>query len=109
MMTNLTVTAYCICHLCCGKVDGITAAGGRARVGITAAANHLPFRTIVDIPGLGARVIQDRMNRRYTGEIDVLMASHREALAWGRQRKVRVWLDLPRTVQQSQRKPNRRH
>lgn len=80
----VTCTAYCACPKCCGKwSDGITASGARVRQGRTAAANWLPFGTIVQIPGMGARRIEDRMSRRFGDRIDIYFDSHREALRWG--------------------------
>lgn len=45
------ITAYCACQKCCGKTDGITASGKKAKPNHTVALNWLPFGTKVDING----------------------------------------------------------
>jgi 3D (Asp-Asp-Asp) domain-containing protein len=82
-LTNIILTAYCSCTLCCGKSDGITASGLRVRAGETAACNFLPFGTRVSISGVGVRTITDRMARRYTNRIDIYFPSHAEARRFG--------------------------
>lgn len=89
-MTNFVVTAYCACALCCGHWSGgPTASGVMPRQGVTCAANWVPFGMRLDIEGVGVRVVQDRMSRRYPRRVDVFFNSHREALRFGR-RKVAV-------------------
>jgi 3D (Asp-Asp-Asp) domain-containing protein len=80
------VTFYCACALCCGKADGITASGVPARAGRTVAANHLAFGTRVHLPGLGWRVVEDRLHRRHHGRIDVYVRTHSEAQRLGLRR-----------------------
>lgn len=92
-MTAL-VTAYCACLLCCGKTDGITASGRPVAEGRTVAANHLPFGTRLHIEGVGWRIVEDRMARRYTGRIDVYFRSHQQALRFGK-RKLQITLPKP--------------
>ena len=60
---------------------GITVAGPRS----------IPFGTRVWIEGVGVRVVQDRLARKYDGRFDVFFASHKEALRFGkRSLKVKV-------------------
>ena len=101
-MTNLIlsvlVTAYCPCTLCCGKSDGITASGRPAVAGRTAAMNGVPFGTVLKIEGVGVRVVEDRMSKRFDqGRLDIFMPSHKEALHFGRKR-ARVELLVPPPV-----------
>ena len=82
-----TVTAYCPCAICCGVMGGtgLTASGNRARQGVTVAASRsIPFGTRVHIEGVGWRVVEDRLARRYDGRVDVYFASHAEAQRFGR-------------------------
>jgi 3D (Asp-Asp-Asp) domain-containing protein len=59
----------------------VTVAGPRA----------IPFGTIVEIEGVGRRVIQDRTARRFDGRWDVFFASHEDAKRFGKRRlKVRI-------------------
>ena len=84
-------TAYCRCRECTGDGDGITASGARAAVGRTVAINWLPFGKRVRINGK-VYVVEDRGARSHFGSrknpkkrVDIFMASHQEALRWGRQ------------------------
>lgn len=88
MITNLIVTAYCACHICCGsKASGITASGLKPVEGITVAASRsLPFGTRIIIDGHTYKV-QDRLAKRYDNRIDIYMVSHRSALSFGKQIK----------------------
>ena len=83
-------TGYDACVACCGKTDGITASGRRAEVGRTVAVNWLPFGQRVRINGKEYRV-EDRGAVSHFGSkkkpkkrVDIYMASHAEALAWGK-------------------------
>lgn len=89
--TNLLVTAYCACTLCCGKhATGKTASGIKPTQGITVAASRqLPFGTRLFIDGVGWRTVQDRLAKRYDNRVDVYFASHAQAKQFGiSQRKV---------------------
>jgi 3D (Asp-Asp-Asp) domain-containing protein len=70
-MTNLVITAYCACMICCGNTNGITASGARAKVGVTCAANWVPLGTRLRIEGVGDRIVQDRMSTNYPSRVDV--------------------------------------
>ena len=88
-----TITAYCACPKCCGpNAKGITASGTRPTEGRTvAAARSIPLGTRIHIEGIGWRVVEDRTARRYDGRVDILFASHKEALKFGKQeRKVTI-------------------
>ena len=84
-------TAYCPCALCCGKTDGITASGVKSIEGITIAADWdvLPEGTIVEIEGLGYRIVQDTGSAIKGHRIDIYFEEHEEALEFGLQ-EVRV-------------------
>ncbi len=83
------VTAYDSCQLCCGKSDGITASGYKARYGYIA-CNWLPFGTLVDIKGLGRFKVMDRGAKSQFGSkhnhikhIDLWLPTHKQARLWG--------------------------
>lgn len=83
------ITAYCACVKCCGKSDGITASGHKAKYGYIA-LNWLPFGTKVRIAGLGEFIVMDRGAKSLFGSkknpikhIDIYMTSHKEARKFG--------------------------
>ncbi|KKM95448.1 hypothetical protein LCGC14_1188200 [marine sediment metagenome] len=79
------VTAYCPCKICCGRwADGYTASGKPAVGLIVAAPPNIPFGTVLGIPGYSLRaVVQDRGGAITGDRLDVLFATHQEALNWG--------------------------
>jgi len=85
-----TVTAYCACKKCCGKWSGGPTASGRMPVaGITVAGpRSVPFGTRVRIEGVGVRVVQDRLAKRFDNRFDVFLGSdeqaHGKALRFGK-------------------------
>ena len=81
-----TVTAYCPCKVCCGKWSGGPTASGKMPVaGITVAGpRSIPFGTRVWIEGVGVRVVQDRLARKYDGRFDLYFSSHADALRFGK-------------------------
>lgn len=83
-----TVTAYCACKKCCGPyAKGITASGKPAVEGITIAApRSIPFGTRLKIQGVGVRVVQDRLAKKYDSRIDVFFSDHKRALKFGKKR-----------------------
>lgn len=88
IVKEYVVTAYCPCMKCCGKTDGITASGVKAREGITVAMNKsIPFGTKIYIDGVGERIVQDRGGSIKGNRIDLYFDSHQEALNFGRQTK----------------------
>lgn len=82
------LTAYCACEKCCGKCDGITASGVRAKEGVTIAADTriLPFGTKVFIDG-HEYIVQDKGGAIKGNKIDIYFDSHQEALEFGVQYK----------------------
>lgn len=86
------VTAYCACARCCGKTDGITASGTKAKQGRTVAADPkvLPYGTVIEIEGVGVRTVEDCGAFRGL-RLDLFYNDHADALQWGvRSRRVRV-------------------
>lgn len=89
MTTNLVialVSAYCHCQACTGQWSryGLTASGARPQQGLTIAApRSLPFGTLVQVPGLGWRTVQDRAALRYDSRFDVYFRKHSDAQKWG--------------------------
>jgi 3D (Asp-Asp-Asp) domain-containing protein len=81
-----TVTAYCACPKCCGpNAIGLTANGKPAKEGVTIAApRSIPFGTKLLIEGLGVRVVQDRLAKRFDNRIDVFFSNHNRALKFGK-------------------------
>jgi 3D (Asp-Asp-Asp) domain-containing protein len=104
----MIVTAYCPCERCCGKwatgdPDRRTASGDYLRyalvVGGIAAPKRFPFRTLMEIPGYKdgyAVPVLDRRGKIKGNHLDVLFATHTEAVAWGR-RELKVKIKLPTT------------
>ena len=77
------VTAYCACMQCCGKTNGITASGTKAKAGRTIAAPRTySFGTKLLING-NVYTVEDRGGAIQGNRIDMFMDSHSEALRWG--------------------------
>lgn len=74
------LTAYCACTECCGKDDGITASGKKAKANHTVAAKGFPFGTELYING-ETYVVEDRGVG--SGVIDIYFESHNEAENFG--------------------------
>lgn len=99
------VTAYCACHVCCSVHNGGRAANRLYPVvGVTVAGpRSVPFGTVVDISGVGRRIVEDRTDLKYDGRWDVFVGrdqgAHRRAKVFGKQRLdiriVRWGTDLP--------------
>ena len=89
------ITAYCSCKICCGKIDGITASGYKAKKGYCA-CNWLPFGTKLYVEGLGEYIVMDRGAKSQFGSktnhikhIDIWFKSHKAARQFGvKHRKV---------------------
>lgn len=77
------ITAYCSCAKCCGKTNGITAAGTKATAGRTvAASSKFSLGTKLNING-HTYTVEDRGGAIKGNKIDIYVNSHAEALAWG--------------------------
>ncbi len=78
------LTAYCPCSKCCGKTNGITASGKKAKANHTVAADTslLPFGTELMING-ETYVVEDRGGAVRGMVIDIFYESHEEANAHG--------------------------
>lgn len=81
------LTAYCACSKCCGKSNGITASGTKAKAGRTIAVDpkQIPYGTKVVING-HTYVAEDCGGGIGKNCIDVFFDSHKEALNFGVQR-----------------------
>jgi 3D (Asp-Asp-Asp) domain-containing protein len=79
-------TAYCSCAKCCGKSDGITASGVKAKANHTIAVDKriIPLGTVVLINGK-QYVAEDTGGAIKGNRIDIYFDSHEQALKWGRQ------------------------
>ncbi len=86
------VTAYCPCRRCCGRhANGRTAGKTNAwkMIGVATFWNAIPKWTIVDIPGIGKKVVDDngsameRSWKRGVYHIDVRMPYHYQARNYG--------------------------
>ncbi len=110
---NMVVTGYCDCKKCCGwkrdiffravfaygpnkgkkKKVGYTASGTKADIGTIAADTSLyPFGTVMEVPGYGYGKVEDRGSAIKGNHIDLFFNSHKDALEWGKQKKlVTVW------------------
>lgn len=82
----VVATAYCSCTKCCGKSDGITASGKKAKANHTIAVdkNVIPLGTKVLINGK-QYVAEDTGSAIIGNRIDIYFDSHEQALEWGRQ------------------------
>mgnify|MGYP005852391343 CR=1 FL=1 len=114
-MTNMIVTAYCACALCCGEKKP-TASGAWPVEGITIAApRSVPFgtRVFVDFgttneffPGrIHAFTVQDRLSKKYDDRLDIFFTSHEKAKKFGI-RKLNVFLEATEPKRTNHRKQN---
>lgn len=87
---TFTITAYCKCNECCGKTDGITATGGKAKQGRTVAVDPtlIPYGSVVYIDGIGYYIAEDCGGAIKDNRIDVYFDSHSEAVKFGKQKKL---------------------
>jgi 3D (Asp-Asp-Asp) domain-containing protein len=78
------ITAYTASAPDCGKTDGITASGVKAKAGVTVAASRdLPFGTVLYIDGIGYRTVQDRGGAIGPGHLDLYVDSESSAIKFG--------------------------
>lgn len=84
---EVIATAYCPCVKCCGKNDGITATGVKAKANHTVAAdpNVLPYGTEIVI-GENTYIVEDCGGAVNGEKIDIFFNTHSEALSFGRQK-----------------------
>lgn len=90
-VVNMNTSAYCSCAVCCGKSNGITSSGAKAKEWYTVAAGSgLPIGTVIYIPALANKpnggwfVVEDRGGAISNNKIDIYMGSHASALVYGR-------------------------
>ncbi|OQB95239.1 MAG: hypothetical protein BWX84_00020 [Verrucomicrobia bacterium ADurb.Bin118] len=93
MFTNLVITAYCACKLCCGPNACGLAANGKPPVeGVTCAGpRRVPLGTKIHIEGIGTRIVTDRLAKRFDNRIDIYFNDHAAAKKFGVRRAV-VWI-----------------
>lgn len=78
------ISFYDSCVTCCGKTDGITASGRKAKVGTIAVDRKLiPLGSKVWIDGIGECSADDVGGAIKGKRIDVWVESHEEALRLG--------------------------
>ena len=90
---EVVATAYCPCEKCCGKSDGITATGVKAKANHTVAADPkiLPYGTEI-LCGMGEFVVEDCGGAlKGKNRIDFFFDTHEEALKFGRQ-EFTIWV-----------------
>jgi 3D (Asp-Asp-Asp) domain-containing protein len=81
---SVTATAYCPCKKCCGKSDGITATGVKAKEGRTIAADPkiFPYGTKILIDG-NVYTVEDCGSAIKNNKVDIFFESHEKALDFG--------------------------
>lgn len=92
---TFVITAYCLGP---GAPGPLTASGVRPVAGHTVAADRsvLPIGSIIEIDGVGQRMVQDVGSAVLGRHVDLFMDDCRSAIKWGRQRRsVRV-LHVPK-------------
>jgi 3D (Asp-Asp-Asp) domain-containing protein len=88
--TIFEATAYCSCRKCCGKSDGITASGVRAKEGTVAVdPKVIPLGSRIYIEGMGYFRAEDTGGMIRGNKLDIWFPTHNEALKFGR-KNVRV-------------------
>lgn len=89
------ITYYCACKKCCGKDNGITASGAKAKEGVTVAADtsKLPFGSKIYIKGIGWRTVQDRGGAIKGNRLDIYISSHNNPMPYNVQ-TLDVWVEI---------------
>lgn len=83
---NVKATAYDACMHCCGKTDGITRSGTKAKVNHTIAVDPsvIPIGTKIYIPELGRIFTAEDTGGAIKGNrIDIYMENHSQAKDFG--------------------------
>ena len=83
----LNISAYC-------ETGNRTASGVWPTVGVTCAADHLPYGTRVTLPDGRTWVVQDRFGGDFTNKLDLFMATEKECWEWGR-RWIECKIEIP--------------
>ena len=83
-MGRFKLTGYCACMYCCGKTDGITSTGTKAKAGRTIAVDPsvIPYGSVVIINDK-EYVAEDCGGAIKNNKIDVFFDTHEDALEWG--------------------------
>ena len=83
-MGRFKLTGYCACAYCCGKTDGITSTGVKAKAGRTIAVDPrvIPYGSTVIINGK-TYIAEDCGGAIKNNKIDIFFNTHQEALEWG--------------------------
>lgn len=87
-ITNLLVTAYCSCKLCCGpNGHNIAANNHPPKEGITVAGpRNIPLGTHIKIDSFtNDFIINDHYNKHLSDRIDVYFSNHQKAKEFGKQ------------------------
>lgn len=79
------VTHYCPCAKCCGKTDGITASGTKAKAGRTVGVNpkYISYGTKLQVGKTKGYVAEDTGGGIGWKHLDIFCNSHQEALSKG--------------------------
>ena len=97
-VVKMKCTGYCVCTKCCGpNACGLTSTGKDARktMGIAADPKLLPYKTKLNVPGIGVMTVDDTGGamrqdaKKGICHIDIRFASHEDALKFGVK-----WLDV---------------
>lgn len=90
LLGTFTVTAYCAAK-CCTPGHELTASGTHPAQGFTIAAPRgISLGTHLRIEGVGWRIVEDRLARKYDDRFDVYFERHEDAVKFGK-RKLKVW------------------
>jgi 3D (Asp-Asp-Asp) domain-containing protein len=94
---RMCVTAYCPCGKCCNKpggADGVTAWGTDAFLPGVAADRMYAFGRMLDVPGYGQALVDDRGGRiRGPDRLDVRFPDHNTARRFGVKYLDITWMD----------------
>lgn len=84
IIRTLEITAYTP-----AEAPNQTASGIWPEMGVTCAADYIagmkvPFGTVIEIPGMGSYIVQDRFGAGHDDCVDLFMLSVDDARRWGR-------------------------
>lgn len=95
-LVTMEATGYCPCAYCNGNSLAIARNGQPLKPGVTVAvcADDVPLGTRLYVEGHGWKIAEDTGSAIGHGRLDILFATHAEALAWGRKKvEVRIFYD----------------
>lgn len=86
---KFTLTAYCGCAACCGKTDGITSTGTKAKAGRTIAVDPKVIAYGTELVINGHEYVAEDCGGNIKGKhVDIYFDDHADAIKFGKQKAI---------------------